>query len=154
MSRKALLSFNGHLLPLLKPGKFADCTSGGRPGRNGPWSSTIPHVTIKIAPPLMSGSRFVLFGFSYHWTLPVTLSPGSASVGGPQSPRVQTGCKHLDSADCDFFLTQYDKPPGVKEQWMWCSGFSTVKLLWSWFKDNPAMLGTVSYILEALYFFS
>lgn len=130
MSRKALLSFNGHLLPQLKSGKFSDCTSGGRPGRNGPWSSTIPHVTIKIAPPLMSESRFPsCFGFCYHWTLPVTLSPGSASVGGPQSPRVQTGCKHLDSVDCDFFLIQYGKLPGVKRtvdvvQWFFhCEAF-------------------------------
>lgn len=148
----------GHLLPQLKPGKFADCTSGGKPGRNGYWSSTIPHVTIKMAPPLMSGSRFQsCLGFCYHWTLQsVTSSPGSASVGGPQSPRTQTGCRLLDSVDCDFFLIQCGELPRVK--WTvdvvhW-SAFSTIKLLWSWFKDSPAMLGAVSYILEALYFFS
>ena len=86
----------------------------------------------------------------------VTSSPGSASVGGPQSPRTQTGCRLLDSVDCDFFLIQCGELPRVKRtvdvvHW---SAFSTIKLLWSWFKDNPAMLGAVSSILEALYFFS
>lgn len=45
---------------------------GGRgTGQGGPWSSTIPDITIKIAPSLMSGSGFQsCFGFCYHLDTP------------------------------------------------------------------------------------
>lgn len=137
MSRKVLLSFNdlytawsGNLLAiLLEEARKEQCQCS--------YCLAYCHQINSLSDVRIQVS--VLFLVCYHWTLPVTLSQVQPLLEDLRA-QTQQDTVLLDSVDCDFFLIPvWQTAWGQREQWM-CWWFSTVTL-WSWFKDNPAMLG-------------